>query len=53
MQYPTVIFYLAVAPQLAPGIAQKLSAQKICEDSQHTRIVFEKPFGHDLKVPMN
>ncbi len=25
---PTVIFYLAVAPQLAPGIAQKLSDQK-------------------------
>ena len=46
---PNVLFYLAVAPQLAPGIAQKLSAQKICEDSQHTRIIFEKPFGHDLK----
>ena len=28
---PTVIFYLAVAPQLAPGIAQKLSEQKICD----------------------
>jgi glucose-6-phosphate 1-dehydrogenase len=46
---PNVLFYLAVAPQLAPGIAKKLSSQKICEDSQHTRIVFEKPFGHDLK----
>ena len=46
---PTVIFYLAVAPQLAPGIAQKLADQKICYDPQHTRIVFEKPFGHDLK----
>ncbi|MGZ5218750.1 MAG: glucose-6-phosphate dehydrogenase [Chitinophagaceae bacterium] len=46
---PNVLFYLAVAPQLTPGIAQKLSAQKICEDSQHTRIIFEKPFGHDLK----
>lgn len=45
---PNVLFYLAVAPQLAPGIATKLSAQKICEDSQHTRIIFEKPFGHDL-----
>jgi glucose-6-phosphate 1-dehydrogenase len=46
---PTVIFYLAVAPQLAPGIAQKLSAKKICSDSSKTRIVFEKPFGHDLQ----
>ena len=44
---PTVIFYLAVAPQLAPGIAQKLSEQKICTDAEHRRIVFEKPFGHD------
>ena len=46
---PTVIFYLAVAPQLAPGISQKLADQKICTDPKHTRIVFEKPFGHDLK----
>src|SRR3989337_250583 len=46
---PNVLFYLAVAPQLAPGIAHKLSAQKICEDFQHTRIVFEKPFGHSLQ----
>jgi glucose-6-phosphate 1-dehydrogenase len=45
---PTVIFYLAVAPQMAPGIATKLAAHKICEDSKNTRIVFEKPFGHDL-----
>lgn len=45
---PNVVFYLSVAPQLAPGIASKLSQHKICEDSQHTRIVFEKPFGHDL-----
>ena len=46
---PNLLFYLAVAPQLAPPIAKKLSEQKICDDSQHTRIVFEKPFGHDLK----
>src|SRR5690348_14224296 len=29
---PTIIFYLAVAPQLAPDIAKKLSIKKICED---------------------
>jgi glucose-6-phosphate 1-dehydrogenase len=46
---PTVIFYMAVAPQLAPAIAKKLSEQKLCENSQTTRMVFEKPFGHDLK----
>ena len=46
---PTVIFYLAVAPQLAPGIAKKLSTNKSCEDPFYTRIVFEKPFGHDFR----
>lgn len=46
---PTVIFYLAVAPQLAPGISQKLAEQKICTDAKNTRLVFEKPFGHDLQ----
>jgi len=46
---PNVVFYLAVAPQLAPAIAKKLSEQKLCEDFKNTRIVFEKPFGHDLK----
>jgi glucose-6-phosphate 1-dehydrogenase len=46
---PNVIFYMAVAPQLAPGIAKKLSEQKLCEDCKCTRMVFEKPFGHDLQ----
>ena len=44
-----VIFYLSVAPQLAPAIAKKLSASKLCADSSRCRIVFEKPFGHDLE----
>jgi len=44
---PVIIYYLAVAPQLAPVIAKKLSEQKLCEDSRRTRLVFEKPFGHD------
>jgi glucose-6-phosphate 1-dehydrogenase len=46
---PVIIYYLAVAPQLTPGITQKLSANKSCEDPLCNRIVFEKPFGHDLK----
>ena len=44
---PNVIFYLSVAPQLAPAIANKLAEHNICADPQHTRLVFEKPFGHD------
>ncbi len=46
---PIVIFYMAVAPQLAPPIAQKLSAQKLCTNAASTRMVFEKPFGHDFQ----
>ncbi|MBK5269457.1 MAG: glucose-6-phosphate dehydrogenase [Bacteroidia bacterium] len=46
---PNIIFYLALAPKLVPGIAQKLSEQKLCEDVKCTRLVFEKPFGHDLQ----
>src|SRR5689334_18557286 len=46
---PAVIFYMSVAPQLAPVIAQKLHAAKLCEDPKRSRMVFEKPFGHDLQ----
>jgi len=44
-----VIFYMSVAPQLAPVIAEKLHAAKLCKDSKRCRMVFEKPFGHDLQ----
>lgn len=47
--HPNVIFYLAVAPQLVPDIAKKLATIKLCGDKAATRIVVEKPFGHDLK----
>lgn len=47
--HATVIFYLAVAPQLVPDIATKLGGLKWCKDTQTVRIVVEKPFGHDLK----
>ncbi|MEO6071613.1 MAG: glucose-6-phosphate dehydrogenase [Chitinophagaceae bacterium] len=46
---PTVVFYMSVAPQLAPVIAKKLHAAKLCEDPKRSRMVFEKPFGHDLE----
>ena len=45
----SVVYYLSVAPQLAPAIAQKLHAAKLCDDAARSRLVFEKPFGHDLK----
>jgi len=47
-EHPNVIFYLAVAPQLVPDIATKLGKLKLCKDKFCTRIVVEKPFGHDL-----
>ncbi len=47
--HPNIIFYLAVAPQLVPDIAKRLGNLHLCSDEQHTRIVIEKPFGHDLK----
>ena len=45
----TVIYYMSVAPQLAPTIAEKLHNAKLTADCKHSRMVFEKPFGHDLK----
>lgn len=48
-EHPNVIFYLSVAPQLMPAIAQKLGSLNLCSDKHSTRIVVEKPFGHDLQ----
>ncbi len=44
-----VIFYMSVAPQMAPMIATKLHEHKLTSDPARSRMVFEKPFGHDLK----
>jgi glucose-6-phosphate 1-dehydrogenase len=44
-----VMFYLAVAPQLVPDIATRLGGLDLCKDTNFTRLVIEKPFGHDLK----
>lgn len=44
-----VIFYLAVAPNLFPLIAQCLKEYKLTGDEDNCRIVIEKPFGHDLE----
>jgi len=47
--HPNVIFYLAVAPQLVPGIVEDLDKLDLCHDKHCSRIVVEKPFGHDLQ----
>ncbi len=44
-----VIYYLAVSPNLFPIIASNIAKAKLAEDSDKTRIVIEKPFGHDLE----
>ncbi len=41
-----ILFYMAVAPQLVPDIAKKIADLKLSSDA--TRIIVEKPFGHDL-----
>jgi glucose-6-phosphate 1-dehydrogenase len=46
---PNVIFYMAVAPQLLPAIAKNLKQLPACANSKYTRMVVEKPFGHDLQ----
>lgn len=44
-----VIHYLAVAPNLFPIIAENIAENNLSEHREHTRIVIEKPFGHDLE----
>ncbi len=44
-----VIYYLAVSPQFFPIIAENISKSKLAENPEKTRIVIEKPFGHDLE----
>ncbi len=48
-QEPHVIYYLAVAPQFFPIIAGNISKSKLADNPDTTRIVIEKPFGHDLE----
>src|SRR5215216_1884450 len=44
----THIFYLATPPALMDAIAENLGKAGLAQDRAHTRIVVEKPFGHDL-----
>lgn len=41
-------FYLATPPSLFVPIVERLSSVGICRACDRTRIVLEKPFGHDL-----
>jgi len=45
------LFYLAVAPELVRNIIGNLAAAGLLRQADHSwiRVVFEKPFGHDLK----
>jgi glucose-6-phosphate 1-dehydrogenase len=42
------LFYLATPPAIVAGIVQHLGEAGLVSDSQHSRVVVEKPFGHDL-----
>ena len=44
-----VIHYMAVAPSLFPVIASNIAKNNLSEQREHTRIVIEKPFGHNLE----
>ncbi|RYE20368.1 MAG: glucose-6-phosphate dehydrogenase, partial [Sphingobacteriaceae bacterium] len=48
-QETNVIYYLAVAPQFFPVIAGNISKSGLANNPEKTRIVIEKPFGHDLE----
>jgi glucose-6-phosphate 1-dehydrogenase len=48
-QKVTTVYYMSVAPQLAPMIAAKLHEAGLTADASRSRMVFEKPFGHDLQ----
>ncbi|UXP31572.1 glucose-6-phosphate dehydrogenase [Reichenbachiella agarivorans] len=45
----TVINYLAVAPRFFSTISSNLAKQTFSTDPAKTRIVIEKPFGHDYE----
>ncbi|MEZ6854594.1 glucose-6-phosphate dehydrogenase [Halodesulfovibrio aestuarii] len=47
------LFYLALPPQLHPTVVSRLSQSGLTMEGENedpwARVVFEKPFGHDLK----
>jgi len=45
----TRAFYLAVPPQAIQLIVHQMAKAKLTLPRDHVRVVFEKPFGHDLE----
>ncbi len=43
-----VVYYLAIPPQLIETVVDGLDNAALAADREHSRIVVEKPFGHDL-----
>ncbi len=46
---PCLIYYMAVAPRFFGTIAEKLAKHKLTAHTDRSRVVIEKPFGHDLE----
>jgi glucose-6-phosphate 1-dehydrogenase len=44
-----VIYYMSVPPQIVPLVVSGLKAHDLCGNSFNTKIIVEKPFGHDRK----
>ncbi len=44
------IFYMSLPPRMIEPVARELARAKLNSDRKRTRIVVEKPFGHDLVV---
>ena len=42
------VYYMAVPPNFFEDIATKIGEGGLCENKQLSRIVVEKPFGHDI-----
>ncbi|MFL6197393.1 MAG: glucose-6-phosphate dehydrogenase [Thermoanaerobaculia bacterium] len=45
----TRVFYLATPPAVMRLVAQQLHDHGLATDGERARVVFEKPFGHDLE----
>jgi glucose-6-phosphate 1-dehydrogenase len=43
-----VIFYMALPPMATPLIVGQLKNHGLCDGRWHTKIIVEKPFGHDF-----
>jgi glucose-6-phosphate 1-dehydrogenase len=47
-----VIYYMAIPPQMAPVVVEKLENQNVCRGTYHTKTIIEKPFGQDHSSAM-